>query len=172
MQDYLNVRDHVRANVTGVVKWGQWCAIEKAATCEVLWCKYVSLRGGYDHGNCSNWLLRSEEDSGGPVWIQKKRGNCASRVRLLRIPICRWCGQPRHFLATEVSKDFPAQEDHFKTPGWEHFSAVMGKYPPRIIDVNISDASETRHTLDDWPRSLFSLSKTKLAESKLAGEQL
>ena len=43
---------------------------------------------------------------------------------------------PNVVLATKVYKDYPAQEDHFKTAGWKQFSAVIGKYPPRIIDVN------------------------------------
>jgi quinol monooxygenase YgiN len=56
---------------------------------------------------------------------------------------------PDIVVATEVYKDYPAHEDHFKTAQWGHFSGIMEKYPPRSIDVKTYDASETRHALDD-----------------------
>ena len=56
---------------------------------------------------------------------------------------------PNIVVATEVYKNYPAHEDHFKTTQWEHFSAVMEKYPPRNIDVKTYDASETKHALED-----------------------
>ena len=42
---------------------------------------------------------------------------------------------PDLVVATEVYKDYPAHEDHFKTAQWGHFSGIMEKYPPRSIDV-------------------------------------
>ena len=56
---------------------------------------------------------------------------------------------PDIVVATELYKDYPAHHDHFKTAQWEHFNAVMEKYPPRSIDVKTYDASETKHALDD-----------------------
>ena len=56
---------------------------------------------------------------------------------------------PDIVVATEVYKDYPAHEDHFKTAQWGHFSGIMEKYPPRSIDVKTYDASETKHALDD-----------------------
>ena len=56
---------------------------------------------------------------------------------------------PDIVVATEVYKDYPAHEDHFKTEQWGHFSGIMEKYPPRSIDVKTYDASETKHALDD-----------------------
>ena len=56
---------------------------------------------------------------------------------------------PDIVVATEVYKDYPAHEDHFKTAQWGYFSGIMEKYPPRSIDVKTYDASETRHALDD-----------------------
>ena len=56
---------------------------------------------------------------------------------------------PDLVVATEVYKDYPAHEDHFKTAQWGHFSGIMEKYPPRSIDVKTYDASETKHALDD-----------------------
>ena len=56
---------------------------------------------------------------------------------------------PNISVATEVYRDYPAHEDHFKTAQWEHFSAVMEKYPPRSLDVKTYHASETRHAPDD-----------------------
>ncbi len=52
-------------------------------------------------------------------------------------------------MATEVYKDYPAHEDHFKTAPWGHFSGIMEKYLPRSIDVKTYDAFETKHALDD-----------------------
>ena len=51
-------------------------------------------------------------------------------------------------MATEVYKDYPAHEDHFKTAQWGHFSGIMEKYPPLSIDVKTYDGSETKHALD------------------------
>ena len=77
---------------------------------------------------------------------------------------------PDIVVATEVYKDYPAHQDHFKTAQWGHFNGIMEKYPPRSIDVKTYDASETKHALDDWPVSFFSSVKAKLAASKLAEE--
>ena len=52
-------------------------------------------------------------------------------------------------MATEVYKDYPAHEDHFKASPGGHFSGIMEKYPPRNIDVKTYDAFETKHALDD-----------------------
>ena len=52
-------------------------------------------------------------------------------------------------VTTEVYKDYPAHEDHFKTAQWERYSGILRKYPPRNIDVKTYDASETKHALDD-----------------------
>tara|TARA_B100000886_G_scaffold327388_1_gene274780 strand:- start:247 stop:555 length:309 start_codon:yes stop_codon:yes gene_type:complete len=56
---------------------------------------------------------------------------------------------PDIVVATEVYKNYSAHEDHFETAQWQHFSAVMEKYPPRNIDVKTYDASETEHALED-----------------------
>ena len=56
---------------------------------------------------------------------------------------------PDCVVATEVYKNYPAHEDHFKTGQWEHFNAVTEKYLPRNIDVKTYDASETKHALED-----------------------
>ena len=79
---------------------------------------------------------------------------------------------PNIVVATEVYKDYPAHEDHFKTAQWGHFSGIMEKYPPRSIDEQTYDASETKHVLDDCRLSLFSSVGAKLAASKLTEEQL
>ena len=79
---------------------------------------------------------------------------------------------PDIVVATEVYKDYPAHEDHFKTAQWGHFSGIMEKYQPRSIDVKTYDASETKYSLDDWRLSFFSSAKAKLAASTLAEEQL
>ena len=56
---------------------------------------------------------------------------------------------PDIVVATEVYKDYPANEDHFKTAQWEHFSGIIEKCRPPSICVKTYDASETKHALDD-----------------------
>ena len=55
---------------------------------------------------------------------------------------------PNIVIANEVYQDYQALVDHFKTTQWEHFSAVMAKYPPNGIEMKTYDASETKHALD------------------------
>ena len=56
---------------------------------------------------------------------------------------------PDIVVATEVYKDYPAQQDHLKTAQWGHFSGIMQKYLPRSIDVKTYYASQTKYSLDD-----------------------
>lgn len=54
---------------------------------------------------------------------------------------------PGIVVATEVYKNYEAHQDHFRTDQWNHFSALMEKYPPRAIETKTYEASEIRHAL-------------------------
>ncbi|MDA0629766.1 MAG: antibiotic biosynthesis monooxygenase [Proteobacteria bacterium] len=56
---------------------------------------------------------------------------------------------PDIVVASEVYRDYQAHLDHFITAQWQHFSAIMEKYPPRSIDVKTYEATETKHALDE-----------------------
>ena len=56
---------------------------------------------------------------------------------------------PDIVVASEVYRDYQAHLDHFTTAQWQHFSAIMEKYPPRSIDVKTYEAAETKHALDE-----------------------
>ena len=56
---------------------------------------------------------------------------------------------PDIVVATEVYKNYPAHEDHFKTAQWKRYSSVMEKHPPRNIDAKTYDASETQCAPED-----------------------
>ena len=43
-------------------------------------------------------------------------------------------------VATEVCRNYPAHEDHFKTAQWEHFSGIMEKHPPDTAEANLEEA--------------------------------
>ena len=55
---------------------------------------------------------------------------------------------PDVVIATEIYSDYQAHEEHFKTKQWEHFSGVMGEFPPRSINVKTYEAKEVPHALD------------------------
>ena len=74
---------------------------------------------------------------------------------------------PDIVVATEVYKDYPAHEDHFKTAQWGHFSGIMEKYPPRSIDVEptMRLKQNTLWMINPWPPSAKGLSRRRRKES-------
>jgi quinol monooxygenase YgiN len=131
-----------------VLSWSLWWAIEKVGACgyfgvrEFQWkAEMIVVTVKVDWGQETIQEILPELKKHVEVTLQEP--GCEDFLFAIDV------NNPDIVVATEVYKDYPAHEDHFKTAQWGHFSGIMEKYPPRSIDVKTYDASETRHALDD-----------------------
>ena len=129
---HLNLRRHVRPNVT-VVSWrSRQSWFEKTAACGVFWGLRVLLRGGSDCSNREGWLGPGD-DSVDPAWTQEAYRNHASGAGLWWLLVCRWFEQPRHCFGYRGLQRLPStwrplQNCAMGTLQWDHGEIPATKY--------------------------------------------